>query len=706
VVGVGVGNWIQRYTLRINTDHQILKKLKFSQGLYFATQKEDPSSGGMGSAFRQQPVMAVYDPNAVTNRGWAQVVKGFQGFNRMQSLLDRYERDKRNSINLNGTLTYDILKGLQASVFGGTTLGFNDSYTYVYETDDGARVTTPTISKSLNNSQDYIVTYTLNYDRIFNNHHITALGGYEARKRTTDASGYSNLATLIPVAQSSSLVASVLNASGSFSQTDVYDRILSQFGRVEYTYANKYLLTANVRRDGYGSKFGPANKYGVFPGISVGWVISQEEFLKQLPFINLLKLRMGYGLLGNAVGSDFAYTSYYTVGYAQDWSPTDVNTKQTSIALASQLANPEIKWESVATTNIGIDGVLWNSHLSFNIDYYSRQTKEMLYNVPIAPSAGVGTNVQANVGQMSNKGLEVFLEYRNHVGDFNFTLGVNGGINRNKLISLNPNIEKLYIASGFISGGESGAGLYGEVSPNRSEPGKPLGLLYGWKTAGIYQTDAGPGETRPTVDKFTPQAGDLIFVEQVVDGVMDTKDMVYIGNPWPDLTYGITIGGNWKNTVDIKAIFSGTLGNDIYNSVEGFEHNFFSDYNTTAKIYECSFFGDNQVTDVPRCATVQRPDRGGNWTRLSDYHVQDGSYLQLKNLQLGVTLPKRALNWLGVARARAIITGENLFILTKYKGLTPIVAPYNRSILNQGVELASGRYPFSRLWSLGVNIEF
>ena len=705
VIGVGIGNWIKRYTFRINTDHQILKKLKFSQGLYFKTGAEDPSEGGMGQSFRQQPVMAVYDPTAVDNMGYAKVVKGFQGNNRVQGLLSNKELNKDYSLYLNGTLTYNIFDALNFSVFGGTTMAFGDDYNYTYPLDNGAFVNNATISKSQNKTQDYIVTYTLNYDKTFNNHHISGLAGYEARKKETSAVEYNNLETLIHEPQSSALVSSVLNQSGAFTQSNVFDRILSQFGRIEYTYANKYLATANIRRDGYGSKFGPNNKYGIFPGISTGWVISREEFFRNVPFIEMLKIRAGYGLLGNAVGSDFAYTSFYTVGYAQDWSETDTNTKQTSIALASQLANEEIKWESVATTNFGLDGVLLNGVLSFNIDYYSRQTKEMLYNVPISPSAGVGTRVQANVGQMSNKGLELYLEYRDNIGVLNYNVGINFGTNKNRLISLSPDIEKLYIASGYIAG-ESGSGLYGAVNPNRSEPGLPLGQFYGYEAVGIYQTDIGENEKRPTVDNFVPQAGDLIFVDQNDDGVMNTADQVYIGNPWPKFTYGLTLGGNWKNMITLKAIFNGTVGNDIYNAYQGYAHNFYSDYNSTPAIYKTSFFGDNGVTDVPRAATISRPDRAGNWTKLSSYHVQDGSYLQLKNLQIGITLPKNIVSRLGVKNARALLTGENLFILTKYKGLCPIVAPYQRSILNQGVENASGRYPFSRLYSLGVNIDF
>jgi TonB-linked SusC/RagA family outer membrane protein len=703
VEGVALGNWISRYTLRINTDHNITKKLKFKQGLYFKNGLE--VNGGTSQTFRRTPAMAVYDPLAISNRGYARVIKGFQGNNTVQTLMDNYEREKDYSLELNGTLSYNIIDGLNFSVFGGTTMANGESYNYTYEIDDAARVNPPTIAVGQSKSQNYIVTYTLNYDKTFDKHHITALAGYEARKSDLASVNYGNQTTLLPEPQSSLLMFSTLTATGAYNRADVYDRILSQFGRLEYTYANKYLLTANIRRDGYGSKFGPENKYGIFPGISAGWVLSEESFLKKIPFINMLKFRAGYGLLGNAVGTDFAYTSWYQTGYSQDWSATNTNQKATGVMLASQLANPNIQWENVATTNIGLDGVLFKSKLSFNIDYYSRQTKEMLYNVPIALSAGVGTNVQANVGQMSNKGMEMFFEYRTNFGKFNFNIGLNGGFNKNLLISLDPSLDKLFIASGFISG-ESGNGIYGTVSPSRSEPGLPLGQFYGYQTAGIYSTDIASGEVRPKVGNYTPVAGDLIYVDQNSDGVMNTKDLVYIGNPWPKFTYGITIGGDWKKMIDIKASFNGVYGNDIYNAYESYAHVFYSDYTSTMDIYESSFFGDNQLTSVPRVGTLQKPDNNKNWGLMSDYHVQKGSYIMLKNLQIGFTLPRKTLSSLGVSKVRAVFTGENLFTLTHYKGLSPIIPPYQRSILAQGVDIPTGRYPFSKLYAVGLNIEF
>jgi hypothetical protein len=226
--------------------------------------------------------------------------------------------------------------------------------------------------------------------------------------------------------------------------------------------------------------------------------------MSEYSFINLLKLRAGYGVLGNPVGQDFAYTRYYTLGYTYDWSEDDATQRETGISVVDKLANAEIQWESVATTNIGLDASFWKGRLALNLDFYSRQTKKMLYNVPIPSSAGVGSNVQANIGQMNNTGLEVQVEHRNDIGDFNYFVAFTGGFNKNKLVSLNPDLERLYITSGNIGAGESGGGFYGGATICRSEPGLPLGQFYGYETAGIYATDAEAG-SRPTFRVTLPR---------------------------------------------------------------------------------------------------------------------------------------------------------------------------------------------------------
>ena len=295
------------------------------------------------------------------------------------------------------------------------------------------------------------------------------------------------------------------------------------------------------------------------------------------------------------------------------------------------------------------------------------------------------------------------------------TVGVNLGTNKNELISLSDEIDRMYITAGStVFGGESG-GLGLQGTPTRSEPGQPLGQFYGYQTNGIFQTQAEADACGYTVNigatPFNPRAGDLRYIDQNGDGRINTADQVYIGNPWPKLTHGLTLGTDWKRLIDIKAVFGGTYGNDILNCVQTFQHNFFADYTSSPKIFEVSYFGDNEVTDKPRNAFVNNTtrgglDRNGNWTQISDYHVEKGSYIQLRSLSIGFTAPRSWTSALRLSSLKVTFSGENLGLLTKYSGLTPLVSPQNRNILTQGIETLSGRYPLSRLYSVGLNIDF
>ena len=700
-------NWIERYTLRVNSDHHITKKLKLTQNAYFLSGGENPvNAAGNGLlTFRSQPVMAIYDPANLPG-GFAKVPKGFQGSNNVARALTDHTRYKSTVVNLSGALDYEPIKNLHLNAFFGTNLSYIDGYSYQYPYDDGAFAMLETFSDNNTKNQSFIATYTLNYSKEFNGHTISGLLGYEARRADYRWVQYSNRDSYVDEPQSASQAYGNANLTADFKNTNVLDRILSQFARLEYGYKGKYLLTANIRRDGYGSKFGPENRYGIFPGMSAGWVISKEKFMNQIEFLSTLKLRTGYGILGNAVGQDFAYSQYYEVQNSYDWSVGGAVNRTTGLDVVSQLANPNIQWESVATSNVGFDASFWKDRLIINFDYYSRQTNDMLYNVQLSPSAGVGTTVPANIGKMSNKGVEFNIEHRNEVGRFTYFVAFNGGFNKNELISLDPSLDRLYIASGNIGTGESGQGFYGLVNPCRSEPGLPLGQFYGLKTTGIYDTDAATG-TRPTYSGYTPQSGDLIYVDQNLDGKITTADNVYIGNPWPKFTYGLSMGGTWNN-FDVRFLFNGVYGNDIYNATESWEHVFFSDYNSTDKMYENSFFGTNGLTSVPFGGTLSKPDRNKNWGALSDYHVQDGSYLRLKNIQIGYNVPTKLLTKLHISSMKLTASADNLFVLTKYKGMDPEIPAQSLygGILSQGLDFTSQRYPLSSITSFGIKMTF
>lgn len=717
IEGTRIGNWLEKYSLRINSDHQIGKRFKFIETLQ-ATYRNESGNQNTNQgpiSFRNTPVMPIYDPTNLLG-GWGRAPRGFQGGHDVQSAIGNYRNNDGYEFYASGALDYQIINGLTARALFGTRLFTGSYYNYSPPFDVGTSLRNfDTFGKGLNRNQNFVATYTLNYAKQFGKHSISALAGYEARRQNFANVDFSNQNALVPFPQNSNLVNNVNLAVAGFNQGDVYDRILSQFGRIEYNFADKYLLTVNVRRDGYASKFGPNNRFGVFPGVSAGWKISDENFMKSIPFVTLLKLRAGYGSLGNATQGDFAFIGNYANGFSYDFSTNGTVNRQSGVTLASKVPNPDIRWESVNTTNVGIDAGLLNNRLTVNLDYYYRLTNNMLYNIGLPPSAGLGGSVPANVGQLQNTGFEFLLDWRDKINDFTYGVAFNGAFNRNKLIALDPSLG----SRAFISSGSPQSDPYRDGIVSRSAPGLPLGQFYGYQVLGIYQTNAATGENRPKVTDYTPQAGDLIYQDLNGDGRITEDDKTYIGNPWPKLTYGVNLTAGWKG-FDLRAFFSGVAGVQIYNSYESLTHLFFSDYNTTAAIFETSGFNrnpttgqpivaglpSNGVTSVPRVGTLDDLDKNGNWLLVSSYHVQNGSYLRMRNLQIGYTFPNVMLSKLQMSSLRVFVMGDNLFTITGYKGINPDVAPQGGLPLQTGIDSATFRYPISRLLSFGLNASF
>jgi TonB-dependent starch-binding outer membrane protein SusC len=696
VEGTRIGNFVERFTFRVNSEHKLGKRFKLGQTFYGSFTKEDPNnSPNQGDlTFRNTPVMNVYDSTNPIG-GWGKTPRGFQGRNDVQGALGNYMRNEGYEALLTINFDAEIFKGLVFRTVVGTGLGGSNNFYDYFKADIGSEITQPEFGKYLSKNQSFIATYTLNYTKSFGEHTINALAGYEARKSTfTDLSG-TNRNPLVRIPQDFSLVESVASATVNGRSANVYDRVLSQFGRIEYGYKNKYLVTGTIRRDGLASKFGPNNRYGVFPGVSAGWKISSEDFMAKFKQISYLKFRIGYGLLGNSVGSDFAYSQAYGTGYSADFGGGRLN----SVNIINRLPNPDIKWESVATTNAGVDIGLFNDKISVNLDYYNRQTKNMIYNVGIAQSAGLGGSVPANIGQMNNKGFEFNIEFKNKIKNyFTYAIGFNGATNKNRLISLDPALGKLFLTNGNLTEAQNNA------STSRSEPGRELGNFYGYEVVGIYQNDAGGGSKRPSINGgYIPVAGDLIYRDINGDGEINADDRTYIGSPWPKLTCGFSLKLGWKN-IDLSAFFNGVAGASIYNGFDTYQHIFFSDYTTTSKIFQSSGFNGQGVTGVPRVGTLENYDKNLNWISVNSYHVQKASYLRLRNLQVGYNLPADLLKRFHISSFRVFAMGDNLFTVTKYKGINPDLG--TGSFLDRGIDNSNRRYPVSRIFSLGINAEF
>ena len=701
--GVHIDNYLKRYSLRINSDHKINSFLKVGQNFYLTSQNENPyQTPNQGLLnHRSSPIMNIYDATNPLG-GWGKTPDYFNGGNPIAEELKRYGRNNDYQANLAVYAEVEIIKGLKLRQNLAMRYVSGDDYYYNYPYDWGSSQNqVARFGKSYSKNLDFLANTTLNYTKKIQQHDFSVLIGYEAKRAKGDnINGYADYPGAVLnrdfnfVRQQ--LAFNTVNGSGA----DVY-RTNSMFGRITYSYANKYLLNANVRRDGVSTAFGPNNKYGVFPSVSVGWKVINENFMKGSKIFSDLKLRASYGTLGNSDVGDFRFQNSYRRGYPTVFGANGPILN--SFNIATTMPNKDIQWENVTTTNIGVDAAFLKNALTMSLEVYSRQTKQMVYNIPIAGSAGQGDDIPFNIGKMSNKGVEFLVNYNGKVGrDLTFNIGLNGSYNQNKLINLDPKLGGKFFDAELNE-------IYDGKTATKTEPGQPLGQFFGLVAQGIYQTDAEAAKG-PKVggDEYTPTAGDLIYKDLDGNGIINDDDRQYIGNPWPKLNYGITLGIQYKG-FDVSALFAGVHGVDIYNAQESFNHRFFSDYNTTSDIFKNSLFNGNGVTNVPRSSyPVDNPDFGGddpngNWNVVSSYHVQNGAYLRLRNLQIGYTFSNKLIKRSGISSARFFIMGDNLLLITKYKGYDPEIAGGVRA---RGIDESTYRYPSSRLFAAGINVNF
>jgi TonB-linked SusC/RagA family outer membrane protein len=705
--GVRIDNFVKRYAIRINSDHKINSHLKVGETFYLTSQNENgthPANQGILN-YRSSPIMSVFDATNPLG-GWGKTPDYFKGGNDYGQEMSNYDRYNGYEANLAVYGELEIIKGLKIRQNLAMRYSANDNYYYNYPYDWGSsQKTYPTFGKGYGKGLDFIGNTTINYLKKIGKHDFSLLAGYEALKAKSDnINGYADYPNAVlnrdfSFTSQQTIASNRLTGSGD---PDFIYRVNSMFGRLTYSYDNKYLLNANIRRDGVSTAFGPNNKYGIFPSVSVGWKVINEDFLKGSNLFSDLKLRASYGLLGNSDVPNFLFQTSYNRGYPAVLGANGPILN--SFNINTQMANKDIQWEDVTTTNIGADIAFFKNKLTLSVDVYSRQTKKMVYDVPVAGSAGQGESLPFNIGQMSNKGIEFLVNYKGDIiKDLSFNVGVNGAFNTNKLITLDPKIGGQFFDGDLNE-------IYGGSTVTKTEPGQPLGQFYGWVAEGIYQSDAdGAKGAKVQGDAlYTPRAGDLIYKDLNADGKINEEDRTYIGNPWPKLNYGVTLGMQYKG-LDLAVLFTGIMGVDIYNGQESFNNVFFGDYNTTADIFKTSFFNSNAVTDVPRSyypqgtADVGGKDPNGNWSKVSSYHVKNGSFIKLRNIQLGYTLPNNIAKIAGISTARLFVMADNLFTITKYKGYDPEIAGDVRA---RGIDNSNLRYPTTRYFSIGLNVNF
>ncbi len=450
--------------------------------------------------------------------------------------------------------------------------------------------------------------------------------------------------------------------------------LASLFGRVNYDFKGKYLAEFNIRRDG-SSRFGDNNRYGTFPSVSVGWNVANEEFLKPIKQINELKFRASWGQLGNQnIGN---YASISTISLKQ---PYVFGNALVAGAAATALSNPNIRWETTTTSDIGIDALFFKYKLSLTADYYIRKSTDLLVSPPIAATLGNLTPPVQNSGEVQNKGYEFSIGYNTRIGnDLSIAVSANWSHNDNKVL----NIDSEFISANKVI----------------TRQGLPINSFYGYQIAGLFQSD----EDAKNATKYGAQpggvdvrAGDYIYTDVNKDGVVDSDDRVIIGNPNIRNTYGFSLNMDYKG-FDFRTLFQGVLGREVENGVYGTDG--LRGLSNLTSLYMNRWTPENPNTNIPRVATNYKYNTSLFVGPAISAAILNASYLRMKHLELGYTVPSEIVNKIGFSKVRVYVAGQNLLTFTKFvKGFDPEDATSFNNV--------NDSYPQAKTWSFGVNLGF
>ena len=525
-------------------------------------------------------------------------------------------------------------------------------------------------SRKYNKSLTILWDNTLTFNKTFNDKHVlTAMIGSSAQTNTYEYMGGSIMGFISPTAQQLDNGTLEPNVYGNGSDW----ALLSLLGRINYTYDNKYLLTATVRRDG-SSRFSKRNRWANFPSVALAWRLSEESFFKKSFWLSDMKLRAGYGLTGNQASvGNYAYASVWqTIQY-------NFNGNQVNAIAPSVMPNPNVRWEEVEQYNIGADLTMFNDRVNLSLDAYVKNTNDMLVDMSVPISTGYSdVNVpKINAGKMRNKGFEVSMTSRNMLGEFSWMTTVNASYNTNKILSLNGDVP-IYFGN------------------NIHAVGHPASSFYGYVVDGIFQTqeevDNHAIQTAGDDPYNRTSAGDIRFKDLNNDGIINDDDRTFLGDPTPSWTFSMNNSFAWKN-FDLEVYFQGVAGNKIYNSNRASLEAMSVAQNQMTTVLE-RWRGEGTSDSMPR-AVFGDPNKN---TRTSNRFIEDGSYLRLKNITLGYTLPERISKKALMSSVRFYVSGQNLLTLTRYTGLDPEIS--------SGTGDDNNVYPVSRNITFGLNVSF
>jgi len=688
-----VGYW-ERITARFNTEYTFNDIVK--AGVDFAPRYEnwDDTPNLFGAAMKMDPSTPVYRAKEAwsASNPYNNYARSYhnQEWNPVASIARQNKHSDEYGAIMNPYINVEPIKGLVLrSQFGiNARFRMTDEFTPVFYIDNLEQNEEATAKRNSDHWVDWSWTNTANYSRTFNNkHNLNLMGGFtmeQFAKYWLEGSRDgvpSNLSDLQYVS------AGTLNYQAK--GTNEYDSYISYLGRVMYNYDNRYYMTASIRTDG-SSKFSDGNKYATFPSASVAWRVSEEAFMKEQDIISNLKIRAGWGRVGNA---QIARGSYLNLVGTGDYVFNGDRYVGTAI---SSVGNNNLKWETVEDVNLGMDLSFLNNRLDITGDIYRKKSHDMLYkkeNLMILGYPMWNGEMWTNIGNMEAKGWELSVNWRDQIQDFKYEVGVNLSSVKNKLTYLGTTTE-------ILTGGFFNDYII------KNEVGGEISRFYGYVADGIFQNQTeinSHTSNNGTLLQANAQPGDIRFKDLNNDGVIDEKDKTYIGNPFPDLMLGLNIRLNYKS-FDFVSNFYGTIGNDIYNSAKGGLYAGTDGQNVYADALSKAWSGEGTSNTYPRLSYA---DANLNYRTVSSFFVEDGSYFRCKLLQIGYTLPKKITKGLDV---RLSASAQNLFTITSYSGMDPERAAMSLSedgiykVMETGIDNIA--YPNPRTFLFGVNINF
>ncbi|GJM62606.1 SusC/RagA family TonB-linked outer membrane protein [Persicobacter diffluens] len=685
--GIMNGSDFSRLTFRLNNSYQIHKDVKVGHNINIShsTKNTIPEWGEnvanqkiLTNAIGHDPITPVYDPtNPDSPYGYTKLGGNYGNpvarvdYNNNTTTVFGVQGNFFADWNINKHLTFRSNYGLVAR--------FQENEVFVpeYVVSPLQFEKTSSLSKNRANTINHTWSNTLTYMRSFNKHHLTAMVGQEVQTN----SYHLIQSSIMDIPGNISKPSFGGGNIGTSAVTDnlTASALVSFFGRVNYNYDDRYLVTANFRSDA-SSRFGPGNRWGYFPSLALGWNLHKEAFWPENDVVTRAKLTGGYGEIGSQSFDDYMYYSLISGGqYYFFGTDNHLNIGATPL----MIGNEDLKWETATTTNVGIEMGFFNDMITFNAEYFVKNTTDMLLRLPIPDYSGIQQAPWVNGGHLKNRGWEFTASHRKQVND-KFSYGIDGNISfiRNEMLDWGTE-------NGFVDEGK----FRSFPLLSRTSEGRQIGEFFLWKTDGIFQT------SEEVANSSQPDAkpGDIRFVDVNGDGVINEDDRTYVGSPLPDFTYGFTLSLNYGH-FDFSAFFQGVQGNQVFNGMRYYTDRagVFNNHKRMLNAWD----GPGSSNTVPRL--TERDAENNLWA--SDYYLEDGAYLRLKNLEIGYSLPSVIASRLKMQNLRVYLSGQNLLTFTKYTGMDPEVGQEWPDKLAFGID--RGMYPQPRIFSLGLDVTF